>query len=418
MAALFANAASPLTTPTYDGSGQTVHPSVIDFLAEYGMATWRGYRYWMAHTPYPGGNDDYENPSLLASHDGTTWVTPPGINNPLTAGRPGFDAGGGAYEETGGWNADPDLVYDPAANVLRLYFASAEYDHEGVSYFACAESGHSDTFPFVRTNVGCMSPTIVRESASKWHLWDCQTGLRYRFSADGITWGAPQMCSIPYGAVWHVEVKRNPHNGSLEMLFNTGFDLYHFASAFESPTVWTRVFDDQPTYAIERSASGWDSTRIYRSSLSFDPVDPLLRRVWYSALGTLGWRVGYTQANIPAVPDAFHLMFDLYSLPESVAGEGAVTFEASGAAGALEAGSDEDTFALTFDLYSQAEAIAGDGTVAFEASGQSISVVLPEYDLDVIIGRRGKAMTWMYNGSTGAGVMYGDTEIIDTPTVG
>src|SRR5215208_6402246 len=42
---------------TYDGSGQLVHPDAAVF-----PRGWQGKRYWIAATPYPGGNPKYENP--------------------------------------------------------------------------------------------------------------------------------------------------------------------------------------------------------------------------------------------------------------------------------------------------------------------------------------------------------------------
>ena len=72
------NAPAPLVTPTYDGSGQVVHPDVVHV-----PGGWNGYEYWMGMTPYPNSNDDFENPSVLASNDNVTWVVPPGVTNPL-----------------------------------------------------------------------------------------------------------------------------------------------------------------------------------------------------------------------------------------------------------------------------------------------------------------------------------------------
>ena len=43
------SAANYLTLPTPDGSGQMVHPDVIDFGSNN---AWNGWRYWMAITPY------------------------------------------------------------------------------------------------------------------------------------------------------------------------------------------------------------------------------------------------------------------------------------------------------------------------------------------------------------------------------
>ena len=76
------NASTPQTTPTYDGSGQVVHPGIVYF-----PGGWNGYQYWLVVTPYPGGNAAFENPSILVSQDGVTWIQPPGITNPI-AGPP------------------------------------------------------------------------------------------------------------------------------------------------------------------------------------------------------------------------------------------------------------------------------------------------------------------------------------------
>ena len=80
------NAPVPLVTPTYDGSGQVVHPDVV-----YVPGGWNGYEYWMGMTPYPNSNNSYENPSVLASNDNLTWVVPPGVINPLAPTPPGHN---------------------------------------------------------------------------------------------------------------------------------------------------------------------------------------------------------------------------------------------------------------------------------------------------------------------------------------
>ena len=116
---LLPNAQEPLIIPTYDGSGQVVHPSVIDFLNEYGIEAWSGYRYWMVLTPYPDSQEQFENPSLYASHDGFTWVVPRNISNPLiTASHVGNK----------GFLFDPDMIYNPDSGQLWIYFRFANAD--------------------------------------------------------------------------------------------------------------------------------------------------------------------------------------------------------------------------------------------------------------------------------------------------
>ncbi len=55
--------AEQLLIETYDGLGQSVHPSVIC----------EGGRYVMAFTPFPYGNDYYENPCIVTSKDGLLY---------------------------------------------------------------------------------------------------------------------------------------------------------------------------------------------------------------------------------------------------------------------------------------------------------------------------------------------------------
>lgn len=62
--AILPNAPTYLDTLTYDRSGQVVHPSLIDFWLEFGLPSWGGYRFWMAITPYPFGNNQYKNQTM------------------------------------------------------------------------------------------------------------------------------------------------------------------------------------------------------------------------------------------------------------------------------------------------------------------------------------------------------------------
>jgi len=66
------NASVPQSIPTYDGNNQPKHPSVIKF------ASWNGFTYWMAMAPY------YEDPPIVASNSGISWVVLEGVTNLLT----------------------------------------------------------------------------------------------------------------------------------------------------------------------------------------------------------------------------------------------------------------------------------------------------------------------------------------------
>ncbi|MGN1450514.1 MAG: hypothetical protein ACI4XQ_00290 [Eubacteriales bacterium] len=102
-----ANAAEPLNIKTYDGYNQACHPKVLYF--EDG---WNGWEYWMAYTPYPYCDDDYENPCIAVSHDGIEWTEPEGISNPVT-GFPPTLSEGAHY-------SDPHILVN--GDVMELWF--------------------------------------------------------------------------------------------------------------------------------------------------------------------------------------------------------------------------------------------------------------------------------------------------------
>lgn len=103
------NAAVPQVIPTYDGTDQPTHPSVVKF-----DQPWHGYKYWMVMTPYPFNDGSYENPSIVTSNDGENWAVPEGVTNPLV-GTP-----------NPGHNCDADLVYVPELDELRIYYVEAD----------------------------------------------------------------------------------------------------------------------------------------------------------------------------------------------------------------------------------------------------------------------------------------------------
>ena len=77
--------------PTYDGSGQAVHPDIVGPEQTGGV-------YLMAFTPYPFTNDRFENPSVVISDDGLRFREERRGLNPL-APTPGTDH-----------NDDPDIL--------------------------------------------------------------------------------------------------------------------------------------------------------------------------------------------------------------------------------------------------------------------------------------------------------------------
>lgn len=99
----FANAFSPLKLKNYLGNNQNVHPKVLYFANGFG-----GHKYWMAYTPYPYSNDDFENPCIAYSDDGINWIDIDG--NPID------DPNGVGY------NSDAHLVYRSDTSTLECWY--------------------------------------------------------------------------------------------------------------------------------------------------------------------------------------------------------------------------------------------------------------------------------------------------------
>lgn len=166
--------------PTYvEGSSNTIHPSVVDMVAETGQP-FGGYRWWMADTPYPdnppsGGRDDYENPSIFATNSRVTWHVPAGVINPVVP----------APANLSYWNADTELIWD--VDRFVLYWISQAPDG----------------------------------NPRHWHMT----------SPDGVTW------STPVGDPYPVEPRLSPAIARHEVS-NTWYKL-NFGATTAEPGIWT-----------------------------------------------------------------------------------------------------------------------------------------------------------------------------------
>lgn len=307
------NARKPLNIPTYDGSNQVVHPSVIDFLAEYGLPQWGGYRFWMVITPYPYGNDASENPSIYSSDDGINWFTPPNIKNPI-------DSAPGGWKK--GFNNDPDMVYDPDHDEIWVYFRFASTNQLKVKLIKIKKD-HSvsepitviSQSPWTQSENTHRSLCIWRESSRKWHMWGgggTKTppyNVYYRFSEDGIHWGSPDRCvnkggEDPFQALgytnWHISCKPNSRENRIEFLSysnsvsskSKGILLYAECD-MKSPTLIRTPIKYPLLYPSEKS---WDNGNLYRCSFSIsDTGSSYYYRIWYSAQSSKNiWKLGYT----------------------------------------------------------------------------------------------------------------------------
>lgn len=267
-----------LTIPTYDGSGETVHPDVFD--AGFGQ-TWSGWRYWMAITPYPAGDSTKENPSIVVSNDGSAWQVPAGLTNPVAPAP--------ALADTNTHNADPDLVINGANAYLfyayrdddtSLYEVHVRTSTDGVNW--------SDaTVVLSSTTIGFASPSVYFLDGV-WHMWSNDYKAnpnvwQYRISNSPTSgYGAPTSITftgMPAGReLWHADIIR--YDGRWLMLANTS----DTNTSGGNNTLNLAISDDGISWKIDPEAiievwSPKDSI-VYRGSVV---LEPNRLRIWYSS---------------------------------------------------------------------------------------------------------------------------------------
>jgi len=272
-------AADPLTTPTYDESGEVVHPSVIDF-----VETWNGYRYWMAMTPLPANNAAYENPSILASADKATWVVPDGLTNPIVP----FPTDGATA------NSDPNLYYESGT----LYCTFRTYKDSGSPQYGRIWETHSTN------GIAWSTPVMLLEGAVLDTLSPSliKAGSTYYIYCADLTVASPykmtrRSCSTITGA-WSAAVDcTRPASASVINHTNVIYaDGKFYAVIAKTITLAVSddglAFDEMPVSIFVGTNPAWSASQIYvatigRTATGFD--------LFYTGVSAgNAWRVGYT----------------------------------------------------------------------------------------------------------------------------
>lgn len=204
---------SELEIPTHDGGGQTCHPSVLYF-----PNTWGGWKYWMAHTPYPNFQEAHEDPNIAVSDDGVNWQVPNGLTNPLDdgLGRPNYH------------NSDTHLAMWGNTMVLTWRTVDRPNGGQNIIYARTSQNGVTWTpkVEVLKVPLGSAESTFVSQSLVKmptgWRLYGIRSNYGpnrlgyYETSVETLPktsdWGAAQNCDL--GTIqtgrdpWHSEVQR------------------------------------------------------------------------------------------------------------------------------------------------------------------------------------------------------------------
>ena len=286
------NAETPLSIPTYEGSGQAVHPSVLYF--ESGFA----YHYIMAFTPYPNSNNDYENPSVIFSDDGINW-TDDGVDNPLDI----------PPDTTNYHLCDPDIVWD--GNEFKLYYLLADRRTSPYTYtlrMFRSTDGVNWIGPYdIFVERGIVSPAVIYdEEEGKYKMWYVNHSathrtIWYRESVDGWNWSSEIQVNFTAQGLepWHPEVVKLSSGLYLMLIAmypsnSTSIHNQLYVAMSWDGLNW-KVYDSAPVLAKGPSGS-WDDGEIYRSSFI---VQGSVLYVWYSAMNSNHrWGIGFTSCDI------------------------------------------------------------------------------------------------------------------------
>ena len=272
-----------LDIPSYEGSGKVTHPSVLYF-----KDGWNGFKFWMAMTPYPNSDNQYENPSIVASNDNVDWVEP--AQNPIAPLPPGR-----------AFQSDPCIFMK--GNTMELWYrehisVSGGYTTElwrktttdGVSWTNKEKLFDNISFEVVR------SPA-VRYIDGKYCMW-YHTGetnstyhIKYAESDDGKNWTNVKALNISFPSnhvPWHLDAI--VENGKTEIIISSKTTDGSKWSLFYTSSENNDNFHD----AIEiirpdKRVGKWDSTNLYRSA--FVMVDGKYY-VYYATPSKIGLTVG------------------------------------------------------------------------------------------------------------------------------
>ncbi len=179
----------------FEGGNQPYHPSVISF-----KEPWNYYRYWMAYTPLPFGDEDNENPCIAVSSDMINWTTRPAQVNPID------DLSDGTQTY---WS-DTELVFNDVNNRLECWYRG--YKKETNQVTICRKttsdgvnwSGREVIKVFENSN-GHVSPTVIFENG-KYKIWLLEPCLYFE-TTDLSNWGTPKTYSLSHKK-WHGQVKK------------------------------------------------------------------------------------------------------------------------------------------------------------------------------------------------------------------
>ena len=304
-AAVFIVQPTVMTVPTYDGSGQAVHPDVVAFDSD-----WNGAKYWLTMTPYPKSDQKLENPSILMSENGINVAVPKGLQNPIVA----------PPKNSRDYNSDPELLYESQTDRLVLFHRFVQKKTNTIK-LSVSRDGLTWTpmqAPFSERSHNAVSPTIAPRVGQPSRMWyvvagkaGCATRSTHvvmRTATDptgrivDTRWNNPVATDldIPGYVIWHIKTRWISAKQEYWMLISAfpknGNGCHTDDLFFARSTDGLRwLAYSEPVMRHEER--DWTASAVYRSSFLYNAKTDELS-LWISARGSDGaWRMGFARAR-------------------------------------------------------------------------------------------------------------------------
>jgi len=292
-----------ITLTAYDGSTVTqhVHPTVLKFTTKI-----NGYYYIIGITPYPNGNDKYENPSVVFSNDLINY-TEDNVSNPLVPPPPS------------GHYADPDMVYDPKNNRIIYYATFGDTPEgfgviiltsiDGVNWTVVNKAYYEvvDSWIYV-------SPTVVYDPSEgvfkiwivKYNRGNYTKQLVYTTSLDGTNFSFSNLKALNYNKPYHGGSYYNPWHIAVHKVGNEywmisacnpvgtrngGAPIHLFFANSTDGINWT--FYDEP---ILNTSASLATDSLYRADFLVENGTLYVLYSYLNADGT--WHVALTSTDV------------------------------------------------------------------------------------------------------------------------
>lgn len=236
-----------ITIPTYDGANEVTHPKILYFKDGF-----NGYKYWMVATPYENNDTYLENPSVVVSNDGTNFIEPKGIKNPIS-GYPSIKKNDTYY-------SDPfilyykdhfELFYRKTGSIENGKYISNGYNYlyhmesiNGIKWFSKKIILRNDSYERY------MSPSVIK-TRNLYKIWytnyDCN--MKYIESNDLKKFNKPLDVKIKNfdKGVWHSEIQYK--GGKYYLIFMTRNNYLYYTESknginFDEPKLINTNLDE------------------------------------------------------------------------------------------------------------------------------------------------------------------------------